>query len=85
METKHTKGEWIFVSDGTSFCVFTRYELICRTHNNQNISKAQANVKLIAAAPDLLEALIDLYESLPDGYEAECLPKVRESIKKATK
>lgn len=88
MKTKHTKGEWEYKYNsiyakkinGKSFevCRFHGYSAPGMNHD------LEANAKLIASAPDLLEALIELYNSLPDGYESECLPKVRNAIKKAT-
>ncbi len=87
METKHTKGEWEYMTVGTvsGFYkkVFSEKTSICNI-TTRNFKEAEANAKLIASAPDLLEALIELYDSLPDGYESECLPKVRQAIKKAT-
>lgn len=88
METKFTKGEWkdIIVSSADGWfhrVIAIEGESVCNI-TTRNTQRAQANAKLIAAAPDLLEALSLLYESLPDGYTSDCLPLVRKAIQKAT-
>ena len=56
MTTKHTAGEWI--DRGTS-CVGTRRQLVASVYPmpDENPEEHAANMRLIAAAPDLLEAL----------------------------
>lgn len=80
METKFTKGEWKFTehqsgdrthtvrridSNGVSICII-------RTNNQ---IQAEANAKLIAAAPELLEALIEA-----EKFIKEVLPLVRKQM-----
>ena len=54
-----------------------------------NEPEAQANARLIAAAPELLEALESVYASAPfasyrgDGELEECEQRVQEAIRKA--
>ena len=56
MTTKHTDGEWI---DRGNSCVGTRRQLVASVYpmEDENPEENAANVRLIAAAPDLLEAL----------------------------
>ncbi len=63
METKHTKGEWIIETQSLSqFAITNRNSAICFIPKlSQN---ADANSKLIAAAPELLEALVGLINSI---------------------
>ena len=56
-EFKGTKQSWIVSEDVTGVCVFTERDLICRTHNKPTKAGAEANARLIAAAPELLGAL----------------------------
>lgn len=93
MTAKHTPGPWFCDerSDGDS----KRYVLsesapfpgsvafVCL-----DISEAEANARLIAAAPDLLDALLEAvteYRKLPHslGYEFTHLPMMESAIKKA--
>jgi hypothetical protein len=64
MNTKHTQGEWEFHYFGDNG------NRQCRIHSNNvtiakvlQIDEAEANAKLIAAAPELLEALKNLLKS----------------------
>jgi hypothetical protein len=56
-----------------------------------NLAEAEANAKLIAAAPDLLEALQDLKALVRDGYQhndiamTRSLSSAQAAIDKATK
>ena len=56
MTTKHTAGEWI--DRGTS-CVGTHRQLVASVYPmaDEHPEEHAANMRLIAAAPDLLEAL----------------------------
>ncbi|MEI6752390.1 MAG: hypothetical protein WCK78_04410 [Paludibacter sp.] len=87
MEAKHTKGEWKqkgnHVWSINPLPTEVKGKALIAICDNSMLN-AEANAKLIAAAPELLEALIELYDSLPDGYESISLPKVRNAIKKAT-
>ena len=61
MTTKHTDGEWI---DRGNSCVGTRRQLVASVYpmEDENPEENAANVRLIAAAPDLLEALQNIAE-----------------------
>lgn len=74
METKHTPGPWL-IEESTVYALNERRLPVNRFHASvdagfdncdQRISRAEvnANVKLIAAAPDLLAALQKLHASL---------------------
>jgi hypothetical protein len=63
----HTKGPWyVSLSQRKSLCVVSFDTWICgelEADNDTSISlqEAEANARLIAAAPDLLEALKGMY------------------------
>ena len=63
METKHTKGQWQaqttkpFIAKVVAFRNGDKLE-ITQSATNLSDEEADANAKLIAAAPELLEALI---------------------------
>ena len=64
METKITKGEWkdIIVSNADGWfhrVIAIEGESVCNIIT-RNTQRAQANAKLIAAAPELLEALLNI-------------------------
>lgn len=86
METKHTKGDWeAYYSE--FFKTFSIHNdltstLIC--HLNSSSEEAEANAKLIAAAPELLEALIALINANPRGVDKKITNQAIEAIKKAT-
>ena len=54
--TMHTAGEWI---DRGTNCVGTRWQLVASVYpmEDENPEEHAANMRLIAAAPDLLAAL----------------------------
>lgn len=72
MKTQHTKGEWVIEQHHPSIYVCSGYKgfVIAEVTNQQishfigNDEEAQANAKLIAAAPDMLEALNCLLETM---------------------
>jgi len=61
--------------------------IFARTFWNTDITKeeAEANAKLIAAAPDLLEALNVIINEDSKGIEYSNLIKAKQAIEKATK
>lgn len=63
MTTKHTAGEWI--DRGTS-CVGTRRQLVASVYpmEDENPEEHAANMRLIAAAPDLLRYLKEARRTL---------------------
>lgn len=56
MTTKHTTGKWI---DRGTYCVGSHRQLVASVYPipEENPEEHAANMRLIAAAPDLLEAL----------------------------
>jgi len=70
METKHTKGNWVYQKYSTDYGVYSE------TGNGRDIAlvreygsdeEAEANAKLIAAAPEMLEALIEINKMIADS------------------
>ena len=53
-DTKHTTGPW---HEGSHRTVESQNGTICEVYSHMGIEEADANQKLIAAAPELLEAL----------------------------
>lgn len=90
METKHTKGEWQVDRRALlRVCVNDMTIANCGgAVSNDSLEEAQANAKLIAAAPELLEALVGLrsfINELTFDYPGdELIIMVDNAIKKAT-
>jgi len=89
MQTGHTKGEWTNTGleirhKSNSLLLATVYKHLPA---NQSFEEAQANAKLMTAAPDLLEALIEMCDSQGRGMEHEikAYDKAMDAILKATK
>lgn len=99
METKYTQGEWkdmpfergksngyidVTFPDGTITIYGKGVERY--NPNEEHVAIAEANAKLIAAAPDLLEALRGMCEAQGCGIECEMIAydKAQSAIKKAT-
>jgi hypothetical protein len=63
MTTKHTDGEWI---DRGNSCVGTRRQLVASVYpmEDENPEENAANMRLIAAAPDLLRYLKEARRTL---------------------
>jgi len=65
MKTQHTPGEWkycrthVVLPDGSE---------IIQSFFSQDVEEVKANLKLIAAAPELLEALNELRNLIDIGY-----------------
>lgn len=94
-DTKHTKGPW---HEGSHRAIESQSGTICEVYSHMGIEEADANQKLIAAAPELLEAaqeMADLLDNIlrigainPNLIVAESirnvLPIHRAAITKAT-
>ncbi len=84
--TKHTAGEWI---DRGTNCVGTRWQLVASVYpmEDENPEEHAANMRLIAAAPDLLEALktlVEHFEYYMGDNECRPLENARAAIARAT-
>jgi hypothetical protein len=90
--SKYTPGPWLAQGDDgctiTPFVAGDRLVKIGEWHEGRGMgSAAAANVRLIAAAPDLLEALKTLLDydedELEAGFLAGDIAKAREAVAKA--
>lgn len=99
METKFTKGEWSYYQHTPrTFIVGSDKENRQRIieviaddclSNRCSVEEAEANAKLIAAAPDLLEIAMELFKTMSN--DSHCVNKyaselmdLDKAIKKAT-
>lgn len=89
-ETKHTPGPW--QNDDTlkynqRHCIRHNgliIALICKSAMDRTEQDAEANARLIAAAPELLEACTAAWqEQLTSNHTAETHRKLSEAIRKA--
>lgn len=84
MKTKHTHGEW--TNTGLEIRHKSRGIILATIYShlasNQPQDEANANAKLIAAAPDLLEAIQEILGHTHDG---NFLKSIRDQAKKAIK
>jgi hypothetical protein len=82
-DTKHTPGPW---HEGSHRSVESPSGTICEVYSHMGIAEADANQKLIAAAPDLLDALVDAvrYAQGGDLLHPAALSRARAAIAKAT-
>ncbi len=90
METKHTPGEWkVIPYNGYQKCIGTDKYTICHTTialEDKDKVQAEANAKLIAAAPDLLAAALQIKNEIDtEGLLQGSYEKLLEAIEKATK
>lgn len=95
MKTKHTEGEWNVIQPKYQDYLVVKSDYkdlhICEIlKGTYTIDKqeAEANAKLIAAAPELLEALKELmdlfYDHEPELYRQRQFNKAIKAINKAT-
>ena len=93
METKHTKGEWkkdihpfYYYKDDVRFAIYNETNGTIAACFGKTGEEAEANAKLIAAAPKLLEALIELKSQFCGEKTPERLAayKAELAIKSAT-
>ncbi|MBK5213594.1 MAG: hypothetical protein JJE55_08050 [Flavobacteriaceae bacterium] len=94
MESRHTKGDWqvrthSYNPQHSSAIVSNHTILVADIYINShsNCNEAEANAKLIAAAPDLLETLqniIGVLEAIGSG-DTIIAKAAKEAIEKATK
>lgn len=100
MKTKHTKGKWraissyndqkVLVTNEKNYLLAHCYAHVRETGNQPlSLEEAEANAKLISAAPELLEALNNLVNSC-EYHGKRRIPDMKhiadaiEAIKKAT-
>jgi hypothetical protein len=87
---KHTQGEWFVNNHNNEMKVRARNTMmgtIC-TINDIFESEAEANAKLIAAAPKLLESCIELLSFIERQFpneDGEAIYDARQAIEEATK
>lgn len=60
-DTKHTPGPW---HEGSHRSIESQSGTICEVYSHMGIAEADANQKLIAAAPELLEAATEMADLL---------------------
>lgn len=96
--SKHTSGEWRVTPEenGNEYGVDSGKWGICICADAPGDGSAEANARLIAAAPELLSALealldyvgderlIDIVTGEPMGFEADEITSARDAIAKAT-
>jgi len=68
--SKHTKGPWSVQGD-TYVTVNSLIITHCKQAGNTTLEEAQANARLIAAAPELLEALELCLEAIQPYYDSD--------------
>lgn len=59
--SKHTPGPWVLDGEAWVVTVATKRYITCE---GRNAEEAEANARLIAAAPEMLEALQEAYRVL---------------------
>lgn len=92
MKTKHTPAPWIWQYDGTDksgLKVIAGDDLnIVDFVGGENIQEAEANARLIAAAPELLEALEQCLTRInpksKDTWDLKAIHVAKAAIAKAT-
>jgi hypothetical protein len=86
---KHTPANWIVTGNSIDgFVVREEKTNVIIFESNRYLIQAEANAKLIAAAPDLFEALTDLFDDVMYlGFADEChdsFQKASRAVDKAT-
>lgn len=83
METKHTQGKWELSHGANTFPTIGSVELhqaIATVHKIEKVKgfceEAEANAKLIAAAPELLEALIEINDFVENMVKAKMISPI---------
>lgn len=84
LKFKGTKGEWE-VTQMLNVISKENGKMICATQSNMNYHEIKSNIKLIAAAPDLLEALQLVRENMTANIPEYIFDKVDKAIEKAVK
>ncbi len=99
MKTQHTAGTWMYKRQGFKITIGNEDTGATKNGHDYTIAiiddnsfQAEANAKIIAAAPELLETLIGTMQALsrmidkynPDDIEAEWIGNANEAIRKAT-
>ena len=86
MKTQHTSGTW-FVSGFTEIVSMPSQCKIAKV-SGWTFDEAEANAKLIAAAPAMLEALEEALDQLEswrqESEDTFTMKRVKEALKKAT-
>ena len=80
-DTKHTPGPW---HEGSYRSIESQSGTICEVYSHMGIAEADANQKLIAAAPELLAALEWIVNQPTGSMYAEVREAARAAIAKAT-
>jgi len=76
MEHKNTPGLWeAECRSGDWVVISARDKKAVAWPNRPRGNEVEANMRLIAAAPDLLEALKGMIEVYGGKYDIDCLPK----------
>jgi len=94
MTTQHTPGPWR-LSSGDETEIFSGAKPVARAHcgglTSVKLPEAEANARLIAAAPELLAALEEMYALYADhaqydeeGHETAAINSARAAIARAT-
>lgn len=70
--TKHTQGKWEVKTPNYSFqTIESKYGKVCTLSHQFGTDEAEANARLIAAAPELLEALDGMINRFAPNFNRE--------------
>ena len=94
MNMKHTKGEWnhrkekdkTFIVNAPHDDTYEWENEVATIHSQLHLGVAEANAKLIAAAPELLKVLEEVEDRVTVDLpiSQRLINEIRETIKKAT-